>query len=366
MNQERITDYTKDFLSNYLDYKSYWNYEDGCVLLGAIALYEAGHDPFYRNFVLNYLNRRVEPNGSIPSYEFTQYNIDSINCGKALFFADKEDRDPRWLKAADLIMRRLSEHPRCDNGSFWHKEIYPYQVWLDGLYMALPFYMRWDMLRGGMQNINDIMHQFNNARALLFDENKKLSFHGWDEKRVQPWVNPENGCSRNFWLRSMGWYLMAMVDSLEALDEQLYEHRQRIIDLLKEAVQGLLAYRAEDGLFYQVIDHKEAKGNYTETSGSAMVAYALMKAARLGFLHREKYKETGLSIFNALVSNKLITFQGQSTLHDICLVAGLGGESMRDGSVAYYLSEPRVADDAKGAGPFMMAYAEAFRLAADA
>lgn len=362
MNQERITGYTKDFLSNYRDYKSYWNYEDGCVLSGAIALYEASDDPFYRDFVFNYLSRRIEADGSIPSYEYRQYNIDSINPGKALFFMDRQDGGPRWLKAADFIMRRLSEHPRCDNGSFWHKEIYPYQVWLDGLYMALPFYMRWDMTRGGMKNISDIMLQFSNARTLLFDEGKKLYFHGWDEKRVQPWANPENGCSGNFWLRSMGWYLMAMVDSLEALDEQLYEHRQLLIDLLKEAVHGLLSYRAGDGLFYQVIDRAGVKHNYTETSGSTMIAYALMKAARLGFLHREKYQEAGLSIFNALVSGKLITSQGQTKLHDICLVAGLGGEGMRDGSVAYYLSEPRVADDAKGTGPFMMAYAEALRL----
>lgn len=361
MSQQIIADYTKKILNNYQDYKSYWNYEDGCVLLGAIALYEAGHDPFYRDFVLNYLYRRVEADGSIPSYEFRQYNIDSINCGKTLFFAAKEDGDGRWLKAADFIMQRLREHPRCDNRSFWHKEIYPYQVWLDGLYMALPFYTRYDMTRGAMKNIHDIMLQFNNARKLLFDSEKKLSYHAWDEKRVQPWVNPENGCSRNFWLRSMGWYLMAMVDSLEAMDEQLFEHRQRLVDLLKEAVQGLLPYRASNGLFCQVIDLPEVSGNYTETSGSAMIAYTLMKAARLGFLHREKYTQTGKSMFDALVSNKLTTSQGQTRLVDICLVAGLGGQEMRDGSVAYYLSEPRVADDAKGAGPFMMAYAEAIR-----
>lgn len=363
MNHAKIVDYTKDFLNAYQDYKCYWNYEDGCVLIGAIAMYEAGGDPFYRDFVINYLRRRVQADGSIPSYEYEQYNIDSINCGKALFFADRHDPDFRWMNAADFIMQRLNEHPRCHNGSFWHKEIYPYQIWLDGLYMALPFYMRYTMRSGGMNKIQDIMMQFNNARALLFDEDKKLSYHGWDEQRVQAWANPATGCSPNFWLRSMGWYLMAMVDSLEAIDEQLFEHRQNLIDLLKEAVHGLLPYRAADGLFYQVIDQAEHPGNYTETSGCAMIAYALMKAARLGFLHKERYEQIGHSIFTALVNTKLLNQEGQTHLTDICLVAGLGGQDRRDGSVEYYLSEPRVADDAKGVGPFMMAYGEAIRLA---
>lgn len=354
-----IAPYLQDYLSRYSPYKSYWNYEDGCVLMGCICLYQANGDARYRQFVMDYLDRFVLDDGSIPNYETAQHNIDSINSGKALFFAVQMSDQPKWRTAIEFIMQRLREHPRCKNGSFWHKEIYPWQIWLDGLYMALPFYMDYEMRFGGKAHVSDIMLQFENARRCLFDEEKRLSYHAYDESRQQPWADKRSGCSANSWLRSMGWYLMAMVDCLAIIDEQLFEDKARLQELFREAVRGLLSYRNEDGLFYQVVDKPTLPGNYSETSGSAMAAYAIMKGARIAALHPEKYAPIGRAIFNALVAQKLVQGDKGTQLKDICLVAGLGGKDNRDGSTAYYLSEPIVVDDAKGVGPFMMAYAEA-------
>lgn len=348
------------FVRDYEPYKTYWNYEDGCVLKGLIDLYGARGDAACRGYVLNYLETFVQPDGTIPNFETQKYNIDSINCGKALFFALDETGDARYRAALDFHARRLEGHPRCACGNFWHKEIYPEQIWLDGLYMAQPFRVAYDMRFGGKQQAADVAKQFKNVRKYLYDADKGLYYHACDVAKVQPWANQETGCSPNFWLRSMGWYLMALVDCLELMDDQLYEHWRALRDLFVEAAAGIVRWRdARTGLYYQVIDRADVPGNYLETSGSAMVLYALMKGVRLGVLDGEAYLKAAREGFENLCALKLRRDDdGVVRLHDICKVAGLGPGEKRDGSVAYYLSEPIVADDAKGVGPWMMALAE--------
>ena len=355
-----VQKYVLSFLDAYHPYKEYWNYEDGCVLIGCIDLYEATGEDVYRKFVLDYLSSRVEADGTIPTFE-KKFNIDSINSGKALFFAWQETGEERYRKAIEFHMDRLRQHPRCECGNFWHKAIYPEQIWLDGLYMAQPFYMAYETTFDGLANVADITKQFANVRRYLYDEEKQLSYHACDMAKQQPWANKETGCSKNFWLRSMGWYLMAMIDCIGILGpDKLYEHYRALVDLFRETLRGILRYQDKaTGLFYQVIDHGEVPGNYLETSGSAMVAYAILKAVRLGVINEEKYAALGRKAFEHLVSDKLQPDEnGNLHLTDICWVAGLGPGEKRDGSVAYYLSEPRVSDDSKGVGPFMMAYAE--------
>lgn len=353
--------YLKDYLAGYKHYKPYWNYEDGCVLLGCIDLYEATGDPLYRDFVLAYLREAVTPAGEIPNYEFSQYNIDSINSGKALFFAWKETGDDRYRKAIELHMQRLREHPRCACGNFWHKSLYPQQIWLDGLYMAQPFYMAYEKECDGWAQVEDIVNQFRNVRKYLFCPEKGLYYHACDTIKAQPWANKETGCSPNFWLRSMGWYLMALVDCLDIMGSETAGYEE-LRGLFREAVAGIRRYAEPvTGMFYQVIDHGENPENYLETSGTAMVAYACMKGARLGLLEGDA-KAAGRKAFESLLDKKLVQgTDGKTHLTDICWVAGLGPGEKRDGSVAYYLSEPRVNDDSKGVGPFMMAYAEYLR-----
>ncbi len=355
-----VSAYISKYLGDYKPYKTYWNYEDGCVLMGCIQLYRATGEKAYRDFVMDYLWQYVNDKGEIINYETRQYNIDSINCSKALFFAFEETDDKRYRKAIEYTMQRLREHPRTAAGNFWHKELYPQQVWLDGLYMAQPFYMQYEMDFDRMARVADITGQLKTARDLLYNAEKGLCYHACDTAKEQPWANKETGCSPNFWLRSMGWYLMALVDCLGLVSEQIFEHYKAIEVLLKEGIRGILRYQdKESGLFYQVIDHPEAEGNYLETSGSAMVAYALMKGARLGALSDEKYTPIGMRVFESLIERKLLEGEdGRMHLTDICKVAGLGPGEKRDGSVAYYLSEPKCSDDSKGVGPMMMAYAE--------
>lgn len=355
-----IKAYIEHYLNTYNAYKTYWNYEDGCVLEGCADLYRATGDEAYRDFVLGYLEGRVQPDGSIPTFDMSKYSIDSINCGKALFFALDETGDERYRKAIEMHVERLKSHPRCACGSYWHKENYPDQIWLDGLYMVQPFRMMYEARFNSMAQLHDITRQFRNVRQYLWNGDKGLNYHAYDEAKRQRWCDRETGCSHNFWLRSTGWYLMALIDCIESCPEMLYEHYRALVDLFRESMRGVLLYQdAQSRLFYQVIDRADVPGNYTETSGSAMIAYSLMKAVRLGVMNEEKYLPMAREMFEALVKHKLVMHDGTAELTDICKVAGLS--DTRDGSVQYYLSEPRVSDDSKGVGPFMMAWAEYLR-----
>lgn len=348
----------KDYLLHYQPYQTYWNYEDGCVLTACEYLYRATGDGVYRDFILTYLDPRVTDAGEIPNYEGDTFNIDSINCGKVLFFALKETGNKKYRRAIRFIMERLQAHPRCACGNFWHKSIYPSQIWLDGLYMAQPFYMAYEAAFNGYARVDDIAAQFATVRKRMFNAEKGLYYHAYDEARQQPWHNPVTGCSPNFWLRAEGWLLMAMADCIDLCADRTAVH-QALCAQLDEALRGILRWRDEKtGLFHQIIDRADVAGNYLETSGSAMVAYALMKGARIGAIDAS-FAETGLSVYDNLITQKLREADGALCVCDICKVGGVGPGEKRDGSVAYYLSEPIVMNDSKGVGPVMMATSEA-------
>ncbi len=362
-----VTRFIDGYLSGYKNYKSYWNYEDGCVLMGCLQLYVATAEEKYYDFIVNYLSAFINDDGSINNYELDKFNIDSINAGKVLFFVYKKSGEEKYRKAIEFLMDQLRKHPRTQSNNFWHKQIYPNQVWLDGLYMAQPFYMEYETTFNKKENYNDIVSQFENVRKFMYDEEKKLYYHGYDEARIQPWANRKTGLSPNFWLRSMGWYLMALIDVIDTMSVEIFEHYHRLCEIFKEAVNGILQYQySNTKLFYQVIDKKDVSGNYTETSGSAMVAYSIMKGCRLGVLSKEKYENFGTETMDALIEQKLQEDNGEIVLKDICWVAGLGPGEQRDGSVEYYLSEKIVQNDSKGVGPFMMAYAQMLMLKAEA
>lgn len=361
----RVEQYLEQYLDAYTNYKPYWNYEDGCVLLGAAQMYEATGGERYVQFLETYLKDLIQEDGTIVNYQVGKNSIDSVNASKILFFMYDRTKEEKYGRAIAFTMEQLQGQPRCECGNFFHKQQYPYQIWLDGLYMAQPFYMAYETRFHSKERYNDILNQFENVRKYLYDEKKGLYYHAYDEKKQQFWCSKQTGCSPNFWLRSMGWYLMALVDVMDAMSFEIYEQYRRYAALFKEAVRGILQYQdPKTGLFYQVIDQGDIEGNYLETSGSAMVAYAILKACRMGILLKEKYAGIGLGILEGLIENKLQEKDGKTELTDICLMAGLGPDSSpwRDGSVAYYLSEKRVSDDAKGVGPFMMAYAQKLML----
>ncbi len=363
----KYRDYIEHSIRSFTPAKEKWNYEDGCVLQGASYLYEVSGQELYRNFIMNYLRSYISPEGRIRGFSIEEYNIDSIHTGRMLFDAMLWDpQDIRYELALEQIHKQLETQPRTASGNFWHKKIYPWQIWLDGLYMAQPFYARYDTIYGGMAHYQDIVSQFRNVRKFMFDEEKRLYIHAYDEKRVQLWADKSTGKSPNFWLRAIGWFLIALVDTYEQISETVFEVKEALVPLFTEAVEGILTYRdKESGLFFDLVDLPDQPGNYLETSGSAMVAFALLKGSRLGMINKETYVPLGYEIMTSLHNRMLTEEEGVLKLTNMVEVSGLGPGDSRNGSVEYYLSEPIVADDHKGIGAFMMGWSELLRLGND-
>ena len=215
--------YIEEYVSGYQRFKDYWNYEDGCVLLGAAQMNEATGDEKYIAFIENYLNYFITEDGKIEHYHPSKFNIDSINSGKVLFFMYDKTGEEKYRKAIEVVMNQLREHPRCNCGNFWHKEIYPAQVWLDGVYMAQPFYMEYETKYNKKEKYNDIISQFDNVQKYMYHSDKGLCYHAYDEDRHSSGQIKRRICS-NFWLRGMGWYLMALVDVMDKMSVEIYEH----------------------------------------------------------------------------------------------------------------------------------------------
>lgn len=351
-------EYIKNHLSSIQTEGINWNYEDGCVMSGSILMYQVTGDKFYKDVVVKYIDSFIKEDGGIRTYHPEEYNIDSINCGKALFFLYEETGKDKYKKALDLLRSQLDSHPRTKTGNFWHKKIYPWQIWLDGLYMAQPFYMTYERKFGDQKNYADIIDQFKHVRELMFNEKSSLYYHGYDEHRAQGWADKETGLSKNHWLRAMGWYVIALIDTIDEMRMPGSPEEELLNNIFCEAVTGIMKYQdAGSKLFYQVIDRSDVQGNYLETSGSAMVAYAILKGCCLNVLEPELYAGAGEEILMALYQQKLLPSSNGFELVDICKVSGLGPGDSRDGSVAYYLSEPVVKDDHKGSGAFIMAFA---------
>ena len=354
-----------EFITNYLkDYQpttNKWNYEDGCVLRGAKLIYEQTQEDLYYNFIEDYLKIYINEDGSINYYDLKEYNIDKINCAKILIFMYEKTKEEKYKIALETFREQVETQPRCKCGNFFHKAIYPYQVWLDGVYMALPFFMEYDTKFGKLENYPDILNQFENVEKFLYNEEKGLHYHGYDENHSIFWCDKETGCSKNFWLRSIGWHLMALVDVISLINKDIYDDYRKYIELYRKALDGILRYQDQKTkLFYQVVDHPDYKGNYLETSGSLMVAYSIIKACNLRIIDSEKYYKIGKEIFDSIIENKIKRKNDKLVLSDNCAVAGLGpyDNLRRDGTIDYYLSEPITDDDKKSVGTFLMTYAQ--------
>ena len=294
-----------------------------------------------------------------------EYNIDNVNAGKTLFALYEIGGKEKYRKAIDLIYSQIQGQPRTAEGNFWHKKIYPNQVWLDGMYMGQPFYMEYETKFNKRENYADIFRQFENVVRNMRDEETGLYYHGYDASREVFWCDKETGLSKNFWLRALGWYSMALLDTLHKC-EPGQEYRAEYDNLKKvfiDLVDSMLKFQHESGLWYQLPALGGKEPNYLETSGSSIMAYCLLKGVRLGILP-ESYREYGLKAFHGVCDTYLKEKDGHLSLGGICLVAGLGPADnlRRDGSFAYYMSEPIVEDDAKGVGPLLLAYTELRRL----
>jgi unsaturated rhamnogalacturonyl hydrolase len=345
-------------LATWQPYRPFWNYEDGCIYKGALDLHAATGLRFFFDFVYREVSGRVANDGAIRGFKASEFNIDNINAGKVFFTLFAATGEERFRKAIDAQAAQLTRHPRTTSGNYWHKQIYPNQVWLDGLYMAQPFQVALGRLTGDGALARDTARQFAHVRAVLRDDKTGLYRHGWDESGVQRWADTKTKQSSHAWGRAMGWFAMALVDCLEFADAFEPGDREAMTALLRDVVAGLVAARSAGGLWQQVLDERARAGNYEEASATAMIAYAFMKGARLKLLDAG----TGVVGFDAFrrMTERFLT---ENALNGICAVAGLGGDPYRDGSYAYYLSEPVIANDPKGVGAWFMALAEGVRAA---
>jgi len=337
--------------------KSKWNYIDGCMIKAILELYHITKEKKYLDFADNFIDYFVREDGSIDSYDPKEYNIDNVNAGKTLFDLYKLTNKEKYRKAIDTVYSQLKEQPRINAGNFWHKKIYPNQVWLDGLYMGQPFYMQYEVEYNNCKNCMDSYNQFINVYKTMRDSKTGLYYHGYDESKEMFWCDKQTGLSKNFWLRALGWYAMALIDTIDVMPENMKEEKQKLKDIYKDFVDSLIKFQDESGMWYQVVDKGNLEGNYLETSGSAILSYAFMKSVRMGILDKSYYNY-GKKAFDGICSKYLSEENGELQLGGICLVAGLGGKDKRDGSYQYYISEPVVKNEAKGVAPLILAYVE--------
>jgi unsaturated rhamnogalacturonyl hydrolase len=309
-------------------------------------------------YVRENMDRFVQPDGSIKTYRLDEFNLDQIAQGRLLFGLFAQTHDERYRKAALLLRDQLRRHPRTVEGGFWHKQIYPQQMWLDGLYMAEPFYAQFARDFNEPAAFDDVTKQFLLVARHARDARTGLMYHAWDASHSQPWADTATGLSANFWGRAVGWYMVGAVEVLDYLPKA-HPDRPALIRTLQDVAAAV--ERVQDpvtGLWYQVLDQPNRRGNYLEASASSMFVYALAKGARLGYLE-PRHREVADRGFDGLIANLVkVDSAGLVSLTGICSVAGLGGNARRDGSFAYYISEPVVADDYKGVGPFLLASLE--------
>ncbi|MBQ8074545.1 MAG: glycoside hydrolase family 88 protein [Oscillospiraceae bacterium] len=338
-----------------------WNYIDGCMITAILSMAEITGEKEYDTFAESFIDSFIEEDGTIRGYHEEKYNLDDINEGRVLFPLYRKTGKEKYRLAAEKLQGQLTRQPRTEEGNFWHKAIYPNQVWLDGIYMAQPFRVFYEK-EFGSADYTDIVRQIMTVRNRMFDEEKGLYYHGYDATHSIFWADPITGCSKNFWLRSIGWFAVALADLFEILPEG--QDRKQIGTLLTELMTGIERYEEEEtGMYWQVPDQGGREGNYLETSGSCMIAYAMLKGARLGALDKH-FAENGKKTFFGVAERYLSFTDGNLNLGGICLVAGLGpaDNKRRDGSYEYYISEPIVENDAKGVAPFLLAYTEIRRI----
>ncbi len=339
-----------------------WEYTHGLTLKGIAAVGDRTRDEKYWKYVLSYYDQMIDKDGTIATYDLEEYNIDRINPGKLLFAVHAKTGDAKYKKALDQLRRQMREHPRTSDGGFWHKKRYPFQMWLDGLYLGAPFLAQYAVEFDEPALLDDVVKQFVLMEKHARDEKTGLLHHGWDESRHQKWADKETGRSPAFWGRAMGWYAMGLVDTLDYIPEK-HPGRKDLVAILNRLAEA--AAKVQDpktGTWWQVLDQPGREKNYLEASVTVMFAYSLLKGERLGYLDR-KYGDVGRRAYaGALEEFVAVSPAGLAEIHRVCAVAGLGGdpakERYRSGEYDYYVNERIRSNDPKAVGPFILASLE--------
>mgnify|MGYP001813791708 FL=1 len=332
---------------------SKWTYTTGLLSQSMDDLSLATGDSRFAEFAQRTIDSYVAEDGAVRTYTPDTFNIDQINSGKMLQRLYDRNSDPRYRAAIESLAAQMVDHPRTSEGAFWHKQRYPWQLWLDGVYMGMPFLAGVGVMEGDDHKVEEAAREFTIARSHLRDPETGLYYHAWDEAKEQIWADPETGRSHYVWSRGLGWYAMALVDILDVIPESKTEIREPLLAIIPELAEALVQTQDRTGAWYQIMDMPDATGNYLEASGTAMFTYFLAKAVNRGYL-AESYAEAASKGWEGLVSEFVsVHADGSYHVNNICRVAGLGFG--RDGSYRYYMSEPLVANDPKGLAPTIMA-----------
>jgi unsaturated rhamnogalacturonyl hydrolase len=300
----------------------------------------------------------VQPDGSVIDYSPEEYNLDRIYPGRNILTINRRNPDPKYKISLDNFIEQLKTHPKTNAGGYWHKKIYPWQMWLDGIYMASTYMVQYAKEFNAPEWYDVAAFQVKVIYEKTLDPSTGLLMHAWDESHQQKWCNPETGQSLYPWSRATGWYLMAIVDILDYLPAD-HPDRDALITILQKTCDALLKMRdPESGIWYQVLNQGGREGNYLEGSGSAMFTYVFARGAKMGYLD-QKYIDIANKSFDGIIK-ELITVDenGMLTMHNIVGGCGLGGNPYRDGSYEYYINEKRVDNDTKGVGAFILAALE--------
>jgi unsaturated rhamnogalacturonyl hydrolase len=338
--------------------KPKWEYTNGLLLTSLLKVWEKTGDRKYFNYARSYADSMILDDGNIVTYKKSDYNIDRVNPGKFLMVLYEETGTPKYKRAVDTLRQQMREHPRTSEGGFWHKKVYPHQMWLDGLYMGSPFLAQYAAEFNEPALFDDVAKQIHLIDKYTYDEETGLYYHGWDESKEQQWADPETGLSPNFWGRAMGWFSMALVDVLDFLPEN-HPKRPEVLKITRRLAEGIIRHQDdESGVWYQVVDQPKREGNYKEASASSMFTYFLLKGVNNGYLD-SSFHDNAIKGYNGLLE-EFIRYEDDGTvsLTNVCSVAGLGGNPYRSGSYEYYISEPKRDNDPKGVGPFIMASLE--------
>lgn len=335
-----------------------WTYTIGLVMNSLCKVSTAKENPLYFEYAKGYGDTMILADGSIRDYLIDKFNIDNIAPGPYLFSVYKKTGQENYKTAINTLKHQLTWQPQTTDGGYWHKLRYPWQMWLDGLFMGEPFLAEYAVHFSQPDHFDHIAHQFILADKHTRDPKTGLLYHGWDESRVQRWSNPETGCSQHFWGRAIGWYCMGLVDVLDFFPKD-HPQRQELIAILTRTLEAVLKVQdPETKTWWQVMNLPGKEGNYLESTASCMFTYAMIKGVNDGYLD-EKYRAIAQGSYDGILKTFIkVDDDGEIHLTNCCSVAGLGGDPYRDGSYEYYISEPVRDNDPKGIGPFVLASLE--------
>ncbi|MDY0988353.1 Unsaturated rhamnogalacturonyl hydrolase YteR [Flavobacterium sp. ACN2] len=337
--------------------KPKWDYKMGFVLLGFEKLYQKTNNKKYLNYIKEYVDGMIDSTGNIKKYDVKEYNIDCLNPGKLLFNLYDITKDSRYLKIIGQLRNQLESQPRTPSGGFWHKQIYPNQMWIDGLYMAEPFYAQFTVKYEKGKSLDDIAKQFELVQNHLVDQKTGLVYQAWDESKEIAWADKQTGTSPTIWGRGIGWYMVALVETLDYFPKSHPKHKV-LVEYLNQIAKNVNQYKSDTGLWYQVADKPELYGNYVEPSASGMIIYAFAKGANKGYL-ASSYKTTAKKSFDSFVKEFVkVDKKGEVNVLNVSSNVGLGGKPFRDGTNYYYLVSKTKENGAIGLGAFLLSAIE--------